>query len=86
MDKQKLLKRSKVSVHEPEAQLLSAQDAVQDARRLRELLSCNRQQVRQGVQLQVPFATIIEAVDRLEDVQLRLLAQQLKKRLATTQS
>jgi len=37
MDKQK-------SIHEPNAPLLSAQDAIQDAERLQELLWRNRQQ------------------------------------------
>jgi len=44
MDKQK-------SVHEPNAQLLSAQDAIQDAERLRALLWRNRQQAEREVQL-----------------------------------
>lgn len=69
-------------MHEPEAQLLSAQDAIQDAKRVRGLLSRNRQRAEREVQLQVPFATIIEALDQLEVSELHLLAQRLEERLA----
>jgi len=79
MDKQK-------SVHEPNAPLLSAQDAIQDAERLRELLWRNRQQAEREVQLRVPFTVILKAIDQLEASELRLLVQRLEDRLATTQS
>ena len=73
------------SVHEPGAQLLSAQDAIQDAERLRALLLRNRQQAKREVQLRVPFTVIIEAVDQLEADELRLLAQRLEELLAGIQ-
>lgn len=73
------------SVHEPEAQLLSAQDAIQDAERLRVLLRRNRQRAEREVQLRVPFTVIIEAIDQLEVSELRLLAQRLEERLAVMQ-
>lgn len=73
------------SVHEAEAQLLSARDAIQDAERLRALLQRNRQQAEQEVQLRVPFAVIIEAIDQLKAGELRLLAQRLEERLAAVQ-
>jgi hypothetical protein len=73
------------SVHEPGAQLLSAQDAIQDAERLRALLLRNRQQAKREVQLRVPFTVIVEAVDQLEADELRLLAQRLEERLADMQ-
>ena len=74
------------SVHEPGARLLSAQDAIQDAERLRGLLRRNRQRAEREVQLRVPFTVIIEAVDQLEASELRLLAQRLEERLAAVQS
>jgi hypothetical protein len=74
------------SVHEPNAPLLSAQDAIQDAERLRELLRRNRQQAEQEVQLRVPFTVILEAIDQLEAGELRLLVQRLEDRLAAVQS
>jgi len=73
------------SVHEPEAALLSAQDAIQDAKRLQTLLQRNRQQAEREVRLRVPFAVIIEAIDQLDASELRLLAQRLEERLATVQ-
>jgi hypothetical protein len=79
MDKQK-------SVHEPKAPLLGAQDAIQDAERLQELLWRNRQQAEREVQLRVPFAVILKAIDQLEASELRLLVQRLEDRLAAVQS
>jgi len=73
------------SIHEPRAQLLSAQDAIQDAERLRALVLRNRQRAEREVQLRVPFMVIIEAVDQLEVDELRLLAQRLEERLAGMQ-
>jgi predicted RNase H-like HicB family nuclease len=73
------------SIHEPGAQLLSAQDAIQDAERLQALLLRNRQRAEREVQLRVPFTVIIEAVDQLEADELRLLAQRLEERLAGMQ-
>lgn len=73
------------SIDEPKAQLLSAQDAIQDAERLQALLLRNRQRAEREVQLRVPFAVIIEAVDQLEADELRLLAQRLEERLAGMQ-
>jgi len=79
MDKQK-------SVHEPNAPLLSAQDAIQDAERLQELLWRNRQQAEREVQLRVPFTVILKAIDQLEASELCLLVQRLEDRLAAVQS
>jgi hypothetical protein len=73
------------SIHEPRAQLLSAQDATQDAERLQALLLRNRQRAEREVQLRMPFTVIIEAVDQLEADELRLLAQRLDERLADEQ-
>ncbi|MBC8263214.1 MAG: hypothetical protein H8E47_03715 [Anaerolineales bacterium] len=73
------------SVHELEAQLLSGQDAIQDAERLRALLRRNRQRAEREVQLRVPFTVIIEAIEQLEAGELRLLAQKLDEQLAIVQ-
>jgi len=74
------------SVHEPNAPLLSAQDAIQDAERLQELLWRNRQQAEQEVQLRVPFTVILKAVDQLEASELRLLVQRREDRWAAVQT
>jgi hypothetical protein len=71
--------------HEPKAQLLSGQDAIQDAERLRALLRRNRERAEREVQLRVPFTVIIEALDQLEAGELRLLAQRLEERLTIVQ-
>jgi len=73
------------SMHEPEAQLFSGQDAIQDAERLRALLRRNRERAEREVQLRVPFTVIIEALDQLEAGELRLLAQRLEERLTIVQ-
>jgi tripartite-type tricarboxylate transporter receptor subunit TctC len=73
------------SMHEPEAQLLSGQDAIRDAERLQALLRRNRKRAEREVQLRVPFTVIIEALDQLEAGELRLLAQRLEERLAVVQ-
>jgi len=73
------------SIHEPKAQLLSGQDAIQDAERLRALLRRNRERTEREVQLRVPFTVIIEALDQLEAGELRLLAQRLEERLTIVQ-
>ena len=62
--------------------MLSAQEAIQDAKRLQELLWRNRQQAEREVQLQVLFTVILKAIDQLEASELRLLAQRLEERLA----
>jgi len=74
------------SIHEPNAPLLSAQDAIQDAERLRELLWRNRRRAEREVQLRVPFTVILKAIDQLEASELRLLAQRIEERLAAVQS
>jgi len=74
------------ATHAPQATLLSAQDAIQDAERLRGLLRRNRQRAEREVQLRVPLAVILDAIDQLQVSELRLLAQRLEERLATAQS
>ena len=62
--------------------MLSAQNAIQDAERLRVLLWHNRQQAEKEVQLRVPFTVILKVIDQLEASELRLLTQRLEDRLA----
>ncbi len=76
----------KRSVHEPEARLLSAKDAIQDAERLRELLRRNRQRAEQEIQLRVPFQVIVEAIDQLGVAELRVLERRLQERLMAAHS
>jgi len=69
------------SVHEPEAELLSAEDAILDAERLRTLFRQQRQ-TSQPVQLQMPLWVLLDALDHLELEALRLVARRVEERLA----
>jgi hypothetical protein len=71
------------SVHEPEAELLSAEDAIQDANRLRALFQKQRQ-AEQLVPLRVPLWVLLEALDHLEPKALRKVIQRASKRLTAS--
>lgn len=64
-------------VHEPDAELSNAAEAVQDAARLRAVL---RQRER-SVQLRVPLSALLDALDALEPKELRQVAQHAQERL-----
>lgn len=68
------------TVHEPEAELLTADDAIQDAERLRVLF--RQQKAEQPVSLRVPLWVLLEAIDQLEPEALRQVAQRAEERLA----
>jgi hypothetical protein len=70
-------------LHEPDAELLSAEDAIQDAQRLRALFHHRRQSM-QPVQLQLPLWALLEALDHLDLEALRLVARRAEERLAET--
>jgi hypothetical protein len=59
------------SAHEAES--LSAEDAIQDAARLRALLR-QRRQAEWAVPVRVPLSALLEAIDRLEPDELRQAA------------
>jgi len=71
------------SVHEPEAELLNAEDAIQDAERLRAMFQ-KRRQAEQSVPLRVPLSALLEALDHLEPEALRQVAQRASERLAAS--
>jgi hypothetical protein len=70
------------SIHEAGAELLSAEDAIQDAARLRALFQQWRQRER-AVPVRVPLSALLEAIDYLEPDELRQAVQRAEKRLAT---
>jgi len=72
------------SVHEPEAELLSAEDAIQDAARLRALLR-QRRLAERAVSIRVPLWALLEAMDHLEPDDLRQALERAEKRLAAIQ-
>ena len=69
-------------VHEPDAALLSAEDAIQDAERIRALLERNRQRAEPAIELRVPLSVFLDAIERLNEDELRELRQRLDERLA----
>jgi hypothetical protein len=71
------------SVHEPEAELLSAEDAIQDAVRLRAWFQ--QRQTERVVPLRVPLWALIEAIDHLEPDELRQVARRAEERLMAEQ-
>ncbi len=71
-------------VHEPEAELLDAQDVAADYRRLRALYH-NPARGEHSIPLRVPLWVVIEAIDDLDPPALRNLAQHIADRLATVE-
>ena len=71
----------KGSVHEPEAELLSAEDAIQDAEQLR-MMFRQRRRAEESVPLRVPLWVLLEALDSLEPEALHEVVQRAEARLA----
>ncbi len=69
------------TIHEPEAELLSAEDAIKDAERLSTLFP-KRRHVEQAVALQVQISVLLEAIDRLDLEALHTVARRTEERLA----
>ncbi len=74
----------KGSVHEPEAELLNAEDAIQDAARLRAWFR-QRQQSERVVSVRVPLWALLEAIDHLPPDELRQVARRAEERLVAEQ-
>jgi len=73
------------SVHEVEAELLNAEDAIQDAVRLRAWFR-QRQQAERVVLVRVPLWALLEAIDHLEPDALRRVTRRAEERLLAGQS
>lgn len=73
------------TVHEPEAELLSADDAIQDAERLRARFR-QRREAERAVPLRVPLWVLLEALDHLDSEALRQVAHRAEERLAAAHS
>ena len=71
----------KGSVHEPEAELLSAEDAIQDAEQLG-MMFRQRRRAEESVPLRVPLWVLLEALDSLEPETLHEVVQRAEARLA----
>ncbi len=71
----------KTSVHEPDAPLMSADDAIADADRLKELLRGKALSSELSVELRIPLAAFLAALDRFDETELRLVKQRLDGKL-----
>ena len=72
------------SVHEPQAKLLSAEDAVQDAARLRAVMRGSRRASERAVPVRVPLWALLEALDVLDPPELQQIAHRVQERLAAS--
>jgi len=70
------------SIHEPEAELLSAEEAVQDAARLSAVIRGGRRASERAVPVRVPLWALLEALDVLEPPELDKVAHRVQERLA----
>jgi hypothetical protein len=69
------------AAHEPEEELGSADDAVQDAARLRALRD-RQQRTESVVSVRVPLWALLDAIDHLPPDELRQVARRAEGRLA----
>jgi hypothetical protein len=70
------------SVHEPDAQLMSADDVWNDAVNLAELLHRNLLRSEPMVCLQIPFSLFLSALEEFNCEELDLLRRRVEERLA----
>ena len=73
---------NKGNVREPQAELLSAEEALRDVARLREKL--RRSKPERVVAIHVPLSALLEALDFLEPMELQQVAQRAQERLGVS--
>ena len=71
------------TVHEPEAELLTAQDAIEDGENLRQWFR-QPQSDSQPIELRMPLRILLQALDHLEPDALRQVARHAEERLIAT--
>ena len=71
------------TIHEPKATLMSADDAIADADRLKQLRQPRNQTSPSSVELHIPFDTFLAALDRFQRKELLAVKQRLEKRLVS---
>lgn len=69
------------SAHEPDAEVMNAEDIWNDARQLAEALRQNALNVESVVRLPIPFSVLLSALDELTHDELTLLQQRVEERL-----
>lgn len=70
------------SVHEPEAELSTLEEAIEDAEVMNAYLKRERVLPELSIALRVPLQVVIEAIDQMEEPALRQVVQHVEKRLA----
>jgi hypothetical protein len=70
------------SVHEPEADVMSAEDVWDDAQQIAELLRQNASQAEPVVHLDIPFSYFLSILDTLNRDELVILHKRIEERLA----
>ena len=70
------------SVHEPKAQVMSAEDVWEDARQIAEVLKQNLSQAEPVIHLDIPLSSFLSALDALNRDELALLHKRIEERLA----
>ena len=70
------------SVHEPEAEVMSAAEVWDDAQQIARVLRQNLSEAEPVVRLQIPLSIFLSAVDNFNQDELLLLEQRIKDRLA----
>ncbi len=70
------------TAHEPEAEVMSATDVLEDAQELGALLQSNLAREERVVRLEIPFSILLSALDHLSRDELTFLQKRLTDRLA----
>lgn len=71
------------SVHEPEAELMSAAEVWDDAQQIAAVLRQNLLSAEPVVRLQIPLSALLSAVDTFNKDELLILRQRIDERLAS---
>lgn len=69
------------TIHEPDAPLMSAEDAIADAERVKEALRKKALTTEPSVELKIPLDVFLDALDQFERSELLLVKQRLEGRL-----
>ena len=70
------------SVHEPEANVMSAQEVWDDAQQVAQVLQQNILKAEPVIHVDIPLSSFLSAIDRLSRDELVILHQRVDERLA----
>jgi len=69
------------TVHEPNARLMSADDAIADADRVKDMLRKNALSLEPLIELKIPLEAFLAALERFDERELLLVKRRLEGRL-----